>query len=28
VITAASWCANQNVALVLREVEGGNVQLQ
>jgi hypothetical protein len=28
VITAASWCANQNVALVLREVEGGNIQLQ
>jgi hypothetical protein len=27
VITAASWCADQPVALVLREVEGGNVQL-
>jgi hypothetical protein len=27
VITAESWCADQPVALVLREVEAGNVQL-
>jgi hypothetical protein len=26
-ITSASWCADQPVALVLREVEQGNVQL-
>lgn len=26
-ITSASWCADQPVALVLREVEAGNVQL-
>lgn len=27
VITAESWCADQPVALILREVEAGNVQL-